>query len=671
MADNKYSKQLDRQAVLHDYKRRIIDLLENGQALPDTGIYDEPVRYFKANEKWCKIIFGWLAWLEDVAGWPDAEDDNYLGIQAILTFEEGIDVPMPEFPTESDCDNYLLSAPFVSFYPQNPYNQPDYVPPYYLVPPFMVNDELEYPEIFGYLATDIFVPPAAINIDPIDLITLNLPRVEVKVRGSGQVEIDLLAVPLGGYLVTKVGSMPNIGDIIIGGVIETGVQIIDLNNDDVSIPPESNVLISEEFNIEAETPETITTIYMVFIPKIDDALIPLAFGGGIRQIGLCGFEGEGGLVGLEDIRFNSEICFLEKRIAGEWLPVEGWEDLAACLGVENMATKAEITEAIVDAWEIGASRFLSGDSENLKSGITIDTDFTKEYKAIETPDDPDTPEIDESRASAMGAAISVLKAIEKYLDRVDNYYGATNGSPATPQAEAILGLSLLFECDETLLNLGVDAYYTYRATNLRILYDGTDTHENYMYCKGANSLAWKNLLIELSGYTSAKIAIVVGLTNALLPAFWSKYYEEGLLILSTQYFDAPCVPIAPQTLTGLVFGTARPTTPLKSQHRMRIKPKGYAIDVDGDIQDAFWYKTAAGVLTRSNWSWVHGAGSNQPSDNQVVYNDAHEYDYTIDLAALNAVMTITPNKNAGMNATGLTYPIPFEVTLEDLGEYAV
>lgn len=336
-----------------------------------------------------------------------------------------------------------------------------------------------------------------------------------------------------------------------------------------------------------------------------------------------------------------------------------------------MATKAEITEAIVDAWEIGASRFLAGDSENLKSAIEIGTDFSKEYKAAETPDDPDTPEIDEGRASAMGAAISVLKAIEKYLDRVDNYYGATNGTPVTPQSEAILGLSLLFECDETLLNLGVDAYYTYRATNLRILYDGTDTHENYMYCKGSNDLAWKNLLIELSGYVSAKIAIVVGLTNALLPAFWSKYYQEGLAILSTQYFDAPCVPIAPQTLTAMVFASARVTTPLKSQHRMLMKCSGYAIDVDGDIQDWFWFRTAAGVNSRQNTSFVHGAGSNQPSDNQVVYNSAHYYEYTIDLAALNAVMTITLNKHASMNATGLTYPIPFEITIEDLGEYAV
>lgn len=91
MPDHKFRQHVDRNYVLLDAKQRIIDLMENGQELPEVGIYDEPVRYFKANEQWCKIIFGWLDWLEDVAGWKAAEDDNYSGIQQILIFEEGID----------------------------------------------------------------------------------------------------------------------------------------------------------------------------------------------------------------------------------------------------------------------------------------------------------------------------------------------------------------------------------------------------------------------------------------------------------------------------------------------------------------------------------------------------------------------------------------------------
>lgn len=98
-SDHKFDRSKDRQIVLLDAKQRIIDMMENHQDLPEVGVYDEPVRYFKANKEWCKIIFGWLDALEEVAGWPEAIDDNYPGIQGILIFEEGIELP----PAEIDC----------------------------------------------------------------------------------------------------------------------------------------------------------------------------------------------------------------------------------------------------------------------------------------------------------------------------------------------------------------------------------------------------------------------------------------------------------------------------------------------------------------------------------------------------------------------------------------
>jgi hypothetical protein len=99
MTDHKFDKSTDRHATLLDFKQRLIDLMANSQQLPETEWDEEPVRYYKLNKKWAPIVFGWLDWLEDVAGWADAEDENYEGIQAILAFEEGID--LPEF--ELDC----------------------------------------------------------------------------------------------------------------------------------------------------------------------------------------------------------------------------------------------------------------------------------------------------------------------------------------------------------------------------------------------------------------------------------------------------------------------------------------------------------------------------------------------------------------------------------------
>lgn len=94
MPDNKFDKQLDRQAVPFDYKIRIIDLMQNHFEAPIVGIYDEPVRYYKMNLEWVKIFAGWLAWMESTAFWKDAEDDSFIGIQEILKFEEGIELPM-------------------------------------------------------------------------------------------------------------------------------------------------------------------------------------------------------------------------------------------------------------------------------------------------------------------------------------------------------------------------------------------------------------------------------------------------------------------------------------------------------------------------------------------------------------------------------------------------
>lgn len=322
------TEKYDRFAILADFKQRIIDLTDNDFVPPEVGIYDEPVRYYKMNLQWVKLFAGLLSIIEDVAYWKDATDTNYIAIQEFLKFEEGIEPLVPVFPSESCCNNYLPSAPFIAWYPQDPYNQPDYIPPDYLVPPFMVNTALEYPEALGYQATDVFVNPAALSIDPIDVATLNFPQFRVTVKGSGQVEIDLLAVAGGGQLVYKIGSPPNLADIILDSIFDE-VTILDLNIDAIAVPPETDILISEEINIEVEDEETETIIYFVFVPKLDDSLTPLGFGGGLRLVGLCAFENEAFSM-VEDIRFDVGSCSIQKRVDGVWTTIDGWSDFEDC-----------------------------------------------------------------------------------------------------------------------------------------------------------------------------------------------------------------------------------------------------------------------------------------------------------------------------------------------------
>lgn len=106
MSDHKFDRSTDRQITTLDAKQRLIDLMANPFILPDVDIYDEPVRYYKANEQWAKILFGWLDWLEDIAGWQEAEGDDFSGIQQVLKFEEGIE-PIVTTPAELQEAIYL------------------------------------------------------------------------------------------------------------------------------------------------------------------------------------------------------------------------------------------------------------------------------------------------------------------------------------------------------------------------------------------------------------------------------------------------------------------------------------------------------------------------------------------------------------------------------------
>jgi len=106
VSDHKFERQTDRNITTLDAKQRLIDLMANPFVLPDEDIYDEPVRYYKLNLRWAPIIFGWLDWLEDIAGWVEAEDESFSGIQQVLKFEEGIE----PVATEAELTNAIYNG---------------------------------------------------------------------------------------------------------------------------------------------------------------------------------------------------------------------------------------------------------------------------------------------------------------------------------------------------------------------------------------------------------------------------------------------------------------------------------------------------------------------------------------------------------------------------------
>jgi len=280
-------------------------------------------------------------------------------------------IPLDE---EGGCINYAPSAPFIQYELQDPFSQPDFVPDGYLVPPFHYNSDFAYPEAFGFLATDVMVATDAIPIfgDWGDVLGLNFPTIKLTVFGQGQIELDFLSIQLGGYAVVKVGSEPNIFDIV-DGIIDTGVSIIDLQADIESLPIESDLVVEHEVPIDAPTG---TNVYIVFIPKISVAIDFFGMGGGLRQVGLCGLEMTNEEFLMEDIRLNDANCTLEKRIGGTWIAVAGWDSINEC--VVPLAVAPEAVEAVLPT-----STTIINITNEIEENTTNITEITEQITVIQ------------------------------------------------------------------------------------------------------------------------------------------------------------------------------------------------------------------------------------------------------------------------------------------------
>lgn len=201
-----------------------------------------------------------------------------------------------------DCIEYPPNNDeIISYSPQDPFTQPGHAPSGYLFPPFtrfadIVPDFI--PDWFanlivgfaegltGYDANDVLVTIGSIplTVDFDDLLTDGLPKITVNVSGKGRLLLHLLNVPFGGRALISVDVEFNPIDII-NGLFTDGFRLVELERDYSSIPPELDVDHIEEIELDEEGEHT---IYITFLPVLDDSLIPLLYGGGFRKVEWCG-----------------------------------------------------------------------------------------------------------------------------------------------------------------------------------------------------------------------------------------------------------------------------------------------------------------------------------------------------------------------------------------------
>lgn len=225
--------------------------------------------------EWLPYVLGALQQLLQQVTWDTDDPDALNLVQAraellIALFMEGCPTVMPD----TGCVTYPMSASFISYYPQNPYTQPGYVPEWYSITPFVVIDSDWAATVTGTAIGDVVALNGAFP-NPDAVIEHGLSAIHLEFTGEGVVELHFVSIVAGALAIVTVDDDGSHS------------RIVDTNADVVSVPPETAGEMVEEFTITGTGAHHID---VRFTPVLDDSGIPLRYGGGMRSVVLCGPE---------------------------------------------------------------------------------------------------------------------------------------------------------------------------------------------------------------------------------------------------------------------------------------------------------------------------------------------------------------------------------------------
>lgn len=265
---------------------------------------------------------------------------------------------------EANCVDFASNDAIISYSPQNPFTEPNLVPSGYLTTPFTLFSNFgaigwlsswlpDFTEnLTGYQPNDVIVDISSLPLfaNWFDLLSSLMPQISINVDGTGTMELHLINFPLGGRAIITIDTQPNLADIFLG-ILGNAELSVELNRDILSLPIESPSVVIHEVQINTSGSHT---VYITFVPVLDDALIPLNFGGGLRKVVLCGFGVSP--MAVEDIRLVD--CNLEKFENGVWTSVA---DLSTCFALEIVPIQNQIT---INTGDIADNDTTSSDNEN-------------------------------------------------------------------------------------------------------------------------------------------------------------------------------------------------------------------------------------------------------------------------------------------------------------------
>lgn len=192
-------------------------------------------------------------------------------LQSSLTMFD--DAPCPT--DETGCNQFSPGAPFIQWFPNDPYNTPDLVPAGYSSPPWYLATTASN-LAYGSSTLDVIttlerLPSGSL---PDVLPSSGLPRFRINVTGEGEINIHLVNLVAGSLIQLTKDDDP------------LTIKFIDVSKDVIAIPFET----LEEFvvQIEFDTPGD-HHVDCIVLAWVNDSFPFLYFGAGLRQVDLCGF----------------------------------------------------------------------------------------------------------------------------------------------------------------------------------------------------------------------------------------------------------------------------------------------------------------------------------------------------------------------------------------------
>jgi len=238
------------------------------------------------------IIAFWGALLELTRWWNWQRDDDHTALLVTEVWRQVIEDAQASYIAGDclqppQCRVYSPRSPRLAWHPVSPYDTDAAPPDGYPHLPWTVVDNSILGTIIsmwglGYQVGDVYTDLTKIPSGSWSDLIITwefFPRFEVLgLTGTGTVKLHLLNIPQGGRLF-----------LVKDGVIDLlALSMIETNKDGVSFPPETQVpfIVEVEFTSAGDH-----TLQCAFLPTVDDTPIPIFFGGGLRQIEICGFEG--------------------------------------------------------------------------------------------------------------------------------------------------------------------------------------------------------------------------------------------------------------------------------------------------------------------------------------------------------------------------------------------